>query len=51
MNFIPTKLEFTKSINQNIEGEEMKTWKFNDIYNFYSEFNRIEWYNEYCKRW
>lgn len=29
----------------------MKTWKFNDIYNFASEFNRIEWYNEYCKEW
>ena len=28
-----------------------KTWKKDDYYNFDVEFNRIEYYNEYCKRW
>ena len=29
---------------------KIKNWKFGDIYNFYIEFNRIESYNEYCKK-
>ena len=29
----------------------MKVWQYGDIYNFASEFNRIECYNEYCKEW
>ena len=28
-----------------------KNWSFNDVYDFYIEFNRIESYNEYCKTW
>lgn len=28
-----------------------KEWNFNDFYDFYIEFNRIESYNEYCKNW
>lgn len=28
-----------------------KKWNFNDNYDFYLEFNRIESYNEYCKNW
>lgn len=27
----------------------MKTWKRNDIYNFYEELNRIEGYVKYCQ--
>ena len=28
-----------------------KTWDYNQYYDFYIEFNRIESYNEYCKEW
>ena len=28
-----------------------KTWTYDDYYDFYVEFNRIESYNEYCKKW
>ena len=28
-----------------------RNWSFNDVYDFYIEFNRIESYNEYCKKW
>ena len=28
-----------------------KNWSFNDVYDFYIEFNRIESYNEYCRNW
>lgn len=28
-----------------------KNWNYNDYYDFYVEFNRIESYNEYCKEW
>ena len=29
----------------------MKYWDKDKIYNFHIEFNRIESYNEYCKKW
>ena len=32
-------------------GYTYKQWNFNDIYDFNIEFNRIEGYNEYCKKW
>ena len=28
-----------------------KKWNFNEVYDFYIEFNRIESYNELCKDW
>lgn len=32
-------------------GYTYREWSISDYYNFSVEFNRIESYNEYCKKW